>query len=82
MTTLKEHIAFLQTLGIPFKGTLIEYLKQVFEQHLSVDDMTDSTETMPFDSFVRACLQRPEGRVKPADTPAPLPPMQKANETG
>jgi len=86
MTTLKEHIAFLQTLRIPFKGTLIEYLKHVIYEHYAEIDhkeiINDSTETMPFQDFVKACLQYPEDRVKSADTPAPLPPVQKANETG
>lgn len=63
MTTLKEHIAFLQTLSIPYKGTLIGYLKHViYEHYSSYDDseiMTDTTsEKMPFNEFVRACLQR------------------------
>ena len=87
MTSLKEHIAFLQTLRIPFKGTLIGYLKHVISEHFvgaghgSGEVMTDPTETMPFNEFVRACLQHPEG-VRSADTPAPLPSVQKANETG
>jgi hypothetical protein len=90
MTTLKEHIAFLQTLKIPYKGTLIGYLKHVFEKHdlgsdlmgdATGDTIGDVTKAMPFREFVRACLQEPEGRVKFADTPAPLPLVQKAHET-
>lgn len=59
MTTLKEHIAFLQTLNIPYKGTLIDYLRHVFEQHYNaLGKMFDANEMMPFEDFVKACLQR------------------------
>jgi hypothetical protein len=65
MATLKEHIEFLQKLGIPYKATLIRYLHNVFNEHLSGDKGNELADTMgnrmTLNQFVEAII-KPEAK--------------------
>jgi len=66
MVSLKEHIAFLRTLKIPYKGTLIQYLYDIFNQHsfkpLFIEVLGSTVkqqEDMTLENFIKE-VTRPE----------------------